>query len=171
MAKWSTNEEEWKIIPEFRDYEISNLGRVWNRIRDREVFPNPNNWGYLKVSFTPARLTRTVASLVAEAFVEPEDDLSDCVVILDGDFTNCRADNLVWRPRQFAWRYARQLKTQQPLHMRNLPVINTDTHVRYDSVIDCGIAEGMLFEDIWESTYLGRRPYPSHHRYRIVEEI
>lgn len=169
MSKWSTDDEEWKIIPEFPDYEISNLGRVWNRRRDREVMPNPNNWGHLKVSFTPARLTRTVALLVAQAFVQPYDVVSNFVMLLDGNLTNCRADNIVWRPRQFAWRYARQLKTQQPLHMRNVPILNTDLHVEYDSVIECGMTEGMLFEDIWDSTWLGRRPYPYHHRYKIID--
>lgn len=161
--------EQWKVIPEFPDYLVSDFGRIWNQRRNREVTPNPNNWGYLKVSFTSARLTRTVASLVAEAFVDPMDDLSDCVVILDGDFTHVCAHNLVWRPRQFAWRYSRQLKTQQPLHYRNLPVLNTDRRIEYDSIIEAGMIEGVLFDDIWESTYLGRRPYPHHHKYRIIE--
>jgi hypothetical protein len=164
-------EEEWKDIPEFPGYAVSSFGRIWNKYRNREVAVNQTNWGHVKVCFTDRRLTRSVAVLVAEAFVEPPDELSDCVVLLDGNLNNIRADNIVWRPRQYAWRYARQVRTQQPLHYRNLPVVNLDLHVEYDSIIQAGMTEGVLFDDIWESTFMGRRPYPYHHKYRILERV
>lgn len=162
-------EELWKPVPEFPEYFVSNMGRFFHDTTFRFITPTPTQWGHLKISFTPERCTRSAALIVAEVFVEPYDELSDCVIVKNGDLWNIKASNLAWRPRQFAWRYARQFKKRQPLHYRNLPVRNVDTKADYECIIEAGITEGVMFADIWESTYTGRRPYPFHHKYRIVE--
>lgn len=162
-------EEEWEEIPEFPGYSVSTFGRIWNNNRNKEVQTSVSNWGNVKVSFGPERATRSVAKLVAEAFVEPPDDLSDCLIFYDGNQRNVRADNIAWRPRQFAFYYSRQMRRGQPVHFRNLPIENIDLHIEYDSVVQAGMTEGVLFEDIWDSTYLGRRPYPFHYKYRIAD--
>lgn len=164
-------EELWKIIPEFPDYSVSNFGRIWNTYRNREYKTTVNNWGNVKISFGPERITRSVGLLVAEAFVEPPDELSTSVIYLDGDFLNVRSDNIAWRPLSFAYYYSRQFKKQQPLHYKNIPVLNLDLRVEYECVIKAGITEGVLFDDIWDSTWRGRRPYPFHHKYQIVNRL
>lgn len=113
----------------------------------------------------------SVALLVAEAFVEPDNLLCDQVVVLDGNFQNVAAENLRWRPKWFAWKYTHQLKTRQPLHYCNLPVVNIDTDEEHDSIIDAGIKYGLLFEDVWRSTFSGTPIYPYRERYEILERV
>lgn len=172
MSDTEVLDEIWEEIPEFPDYQISSFGRVFHTSTGKYMTPSPMMSGHLKVSFTRERITRSVALLVAEAFIEPPDARSNCVVIKNGDLSNVAAYNLCWRPRYFSWLYRRQFPVEeQPLHFKNLRVRNLNLHVDYPCVVDCGIAEGVLFQDIWDSTYLGRLPYPFHHKYKITERV
>lgn len=169
-----TTEEQWKIILEFPDYQISNKGRVWNEKLGLMMSTTPNNYGHVRISLTKSprdRYTRSVAQMVAEAFVEPPNLLCDCVVVLDGDLTNLVAENLVWRSESFAWKYTHQLKTPQPLHYRNLSVMNLNTRIEYGSVIETGMTEGLLFDDIWRSTYNHDPIYPYGHVFEVTERV
>lgn len=145
-------EEVWKKIPEFPIYSVSNLGRVWNDRYGRELQTNPNNFGHMRVTLREGGIAHTVsvALLVAEAFVEPPDELSDHVILLDGDLRNVSAYNLAFRPRWFAWKYARQLRTE-PYPQYRLQIYNITLDRWYPSVIDCGMDHGLLFADIWRS--------------------
>lgn len=165
-----TIQEEWKVIPEFPNYMISSVGRVHNSRLDREMRTNPNNYGLLKVTLADEghRYDRSVARLVAEAFVDRPTMSCDTVVMLDGDFTNVVASNLAWRPRQFAWRYTHQLRQEQPVHYQNLEVKNMSTGQIYDSIVEAGMEEGLLFDDIWRSTYTNARIFPNADTFEIV---
>jgi hypothetical protein len=130
------------------------------------------NHGHAKITLTDywhQRHTRSVAQMVAEAFVMPPNELSVQVVILDGNFKNVRAENLVWRPRWYAWKYTRQLKMEQPLHYKNLRVVNIVKDQAYENIIVAGMTEGLLFEDIWRSTYTGDRIYPEGSIFEIMD--
>lgn len=166
-------EEVWRRIPEFPNYEISNFGHIHNLRTDRRMRSSVNNFGHVKISLVSEhdnrRYTRSVAKLVAEAFVRPPTVLCDQVMVLDGDFTNLVATNLVWRPEWFVWRYTHQLKVPQPIFYRNLSVLNVTTGDIYDSIVDAGMAEGILFEDIWVSTYTGKSVFPHRCTYKIIE--
>jgi hypothetical protein len=135
---------------------------------------SPNNFGNMKISLVSdedhMRYTRSVALLVAEAFLEPPNPTCDSLVILDGDYTNVSAHNLAWRPRGFAWNYTRQLKEEQPHYYRNLPVRNLVYTVDYDSIIQAGMAEGLLFDDIWHSTYTGDPVYPTGSIFEVLQD-
>lgn len=168
-----TTEEVWKNIPEFTNYDVSNLGRIYNRVRDKLMQTSLTNHGHVKITllseWNNKRYTRSVARLVAEAFCKPPNFLSDQIVVLDGNFSNVASKNLAWRPRWFAWKYTRQLKTQQPLYFKNLPVLNVVENVEYRSIIQAGMNEGLLFIDVWESTYTGRRVYPTGSVFEVVD--
>jgi hypothetical protein len=43
-----------------------------------------------------------------------------------------------------------------------------DTGVVYNSVIEAGMTEGLLFDDIWRSTYSGARIFPFGMEYEVV---
>ncbi len=163
----------WTPIDEFPQYEVSSWGLIFSHRRKSVIRPTRNNHGHLRISLvnTYGRFTRSVALLVATAFVPAEDSLSDTVVIRDGVKTNCAADNLMWRPRGFAWEYTHQLSAPRLLHYTNLPVVNTRTGVVYPSVEMAGIQEGLLFKDIWRSTYTGQRCYPSHAAFEVLEGV
>jgi NUMOD4 motif len=170
-------EERWKTIPEFPNYEISDLGRIYNVKNNYYLATCPNNFGHMRVSLTSewgreARFSRSVALLVAEAFVEKPKNvphvLCDHVILLDGDLTNVAASNLAWRPRWFAWKYSRQLRINYPLHYLNLLIHNITRDINYDCIVEAGIREGLLFEQIWRSTYAGIAVFPTWDVFEVV---
>lgn len=167
--------EDWQNIPEFPNYDISSLGRVYNRKHDSMMSVSYTNHGHAKITLTcewsGERFTRSVALLVAEAFVEAPNLLCDQITLLDGDLTNLCAENIVWRPQWFAWKYTRQLKAEQPLHYRNLVVYNIVFEEEYESILVAGMTEGLLFDDIWRSTYTGAALFPTGSVFEILERV
>jgi hypothetical protein len=166
--------ERWRTIHEFPRYEISNRGNIFNTFTRRMMRTSHSTFGHIKITLTDydgIRHTRSVALIVAQMFVAPPNFMSDYLMILDGDLSNVDADNLAWRPRWFAWKYTRQLRTPQPMHYQNLAVRNIDTEIEYDSIIDAGINEGLLFNDIWQSTYTGVDTYPHGSKFEIIERV
>lgn len=162
--------ERWEPIPDFPMYEISDRGNIYNHRTRRLMSPSQTTFGYGKISLMNSdgvRHTRSVALLVAQAFVRPPTILCTKVILLDGNLFNFDFKNLEWRPRGFAWEYRHQLLTEQPRHLRNLPVYNLTRDLAFDSVIDAGMEEGLLFKDIWRSTYSGSETFP----YKSVFEI
>ncbi len=168
-------EERWRTIPEFSNYLISDLGRVYNTKKDIFMRTSLTNHGHVKLTFkddwSDDRYTRSIALLVAEAFVEPINFMCDSLIILDGNFLNVAATNIAWRPRHHAWKYSRQLKVHQPIYYKNLEVHNLVTDSYYDSIIEAGMIEGLLFEDIWRSTYTGAALFPQGFSFEIVERV
>lgn len=169
---YSKTEEVWANIRNFPNYSISSLGRIHNKRFDIMMKISKSIHGHAKVSLSRDgdRYTRSVAVMVAETFVEAPDPLCNRVIFLDGDLENVNYYNLQWRPSWYAWKYTRQLKTPQPRHFLNLPVVNETTGQEYRSIFDAGMNEGLLFEDIWRSTYSGARIYPYHHTFQIIKK-
>jgi len=157
--------EEWVTIPEFTMYNISSFGRVFNNRTQKIMKTSHTPHGHVKITlrsdWSSERFTRSVAKIVAECFVLPPNILCDAVVILDGNLDNVAAENLVWRPRWFEWKYTRQLKENQPLQYHNLYVYDKIYEQEYDSVIHAGMSVGLLFVDIWRSTYMGNPIFPT----------
>lgn len=169
------NQEVWKPISEFPTYQISNLGNIYNTRERLMMRTSRTPFGHVKITLksehSHERFTRSVPVLVAEAFVEAPNELCDQVIILDGDLENVAADNLAWRPRWYAWKYTRQLKVKQPIYYHNLIVHNLTTDFYYDSIIDAGVSEGLLFDDIWRSTYTLDSIFPYGHIFKISERV
>lgn len=155
--------EEWADIEGFPRYMVSTEGRIFNKISNRNMRSSSTNYGHPKISLLTdnGRHTRSVAFIVAKAFLDKPNILCDRVIYLNGDLTDFRAENLAWRPRWFGWKYSRQLKTQQPAYYRNLPVVNVSTGVRYENITEAGMSEGLLFDQIWHSTYTNNPVFPN----------
>jgi len=165
------NKERWKVIPEFPYYEISNLGRVYNTREDLIMRTSHTTQGHVKITLVAedkCRYTRSVAQMVAEAFVEPPTPFSCQVLPLDGNIDNLTSENLVWRPTWFAWKYVRQLKVPQPNHYYNLKVYNVTKDIHYKNIIEAGMIEGCLFADIWRSTFRGAEIFPGDQVFTIT---
>ena len=167
------HKEKWKILHEFPNYEISNLGRIYNSREDIMMRTSQTGHGNIKITLVAEqgiRYTRSVAQLVAEAFVDPPNALCNTVVVLDGDLSNVTAENLIWRPAWFAWKYIRQLRVEQPHYYHNLRVMNLITGVEYSNIIEAGMTEGLLFADIWRSTYTGAEIFPGDLTFEVIGE-
>jgi NUMOD4 motif len=168
----STEEEVWVPVKGYPDYQISNFGRIYNRRTGREVSVSPTFSGHLKVNlFTGPgeRSSRSVARLVAEAFIRPPNKLCDSVIVLNGNLSDVRAKNLMWRPRWYVWKYSRQLKEDQPEQYQNLPIRNLLTGDKYLSIIEAGMNEGLLFADIWRSATTGNFVFPYSVAFEFID--
>ena len=166
--------EEWEDIDFFSRYQISSKGRVLNVATNSLMRTSLNNFGHPKISLLDdrgQRHTRSVAMLVAEAFVEPPNTLCDRIIWLNGDLSDVRAENLVWRPRWFCWKYSRQLKLEAPHYCRNLRVVNLNTDREYENIVEAAMSEGLLYEQIWHSTYSGKPVFPHGSIWAINERV
>ena len=167
-------ESTWRTIPEFPNYDIDQYGNIYNARTRSFMKSSYTNHGHVKITLMDhehVRHTRSVALLVAIAFVKPPNVLCDTVIMLDGNLSNVSASNLAWRPRWFSWKYVRQLKTQQPIHYKNLRVANITDNVEYNSIVHAGMVEGLLFADIWRSTYTGDPVFPNGSVFEITERV
>ena len=167
--------EEFRTIPEFPTYAVSNYGRIINQRTHREMVLSPTVHGDLTVGLMDDRLgyedhrqhRRSVKVLVARAFVSGETELFNTPMILDGDLTNLRADNIVWRPRWFAMRYVRQFNTMFPWYFSG-PIIDIYNRIEYETILDAAVANGNLCKDILRSTSYESPVFPMGEVYMML---
>lgn len=99
---------EWRDVRGFPDYAINEYGEIMNEWSGRVLHARPNNQGFMMVNLIRNKKssTRSVAMLVAEAFLDsPRNEAYNSIIHLNGDRSDCRAINLMWRPRWFSIRY------------------------------------------------------------------
>ena len=90
------DQELWKVVDEFSNYEVSTLGRVrkGSMILKQHIV-SASGCCAVNMRTTTGRLTaKGVARLVLTTFVGP----GKHVYYKDGDYTNCKLSNLEWAP-------------------------------------------------------------------------
>lgn len=108
---------------------------------------------------------RSVSRLVAAAFLpEPKDPNFDTPIHLDGDRSNNRADNLMWRPRWFAIEYQQQFEHEED----GTPVKEVDSGIRFNSIREAAINYGLLDYLIFMSAVNNTRVRLTNQRFRLV---
>lgn len=162
-------EEIWADIHRFPSYRISTLGNVFNNTTRRMMCTSMTNQGHssaVKVSLVEGgvRYTRSVKNLVAEAFVKGKTHVFNTPIHLDGNHRNCRADNLVWRPRWFACKYSRQF-IEHNIVLKQGPVIDVNTGEIFKDVRECAIRKGLLFNDVYRSMVYKKPIFPDWHNF------
>lgn len=150
--------EEWRQIPGFPTYEVSELGRVVDTNNDILIAISYTNQGAAKVNLRHGnrQVTRSVKRLVAEAFVHGETMAFDTPIHLDGDQENCSAQNLMWRPRYFAWHYTRQFNNFLDVYNMG-PILELSARGEvleaYSSIEEASVINGLLMHEIWEALH------------------
>lgn len=170
--------EEWREVDGFPLYEVSNLGRIANVTDDVLLRPSYTKQGALKVGLYSMddhkQYTRSVKVLVAEAFVEGCTLVFNTPVLLDGDQDNCVAHNLVWRPRWFAWHYARQFRNIFEFY-RLGPIVELDIDGiilgAYHDTVEVGVTNGLLFEHIWQGIHNRTGVFPTRQRFAFADKV
>jgi hypothetical protein len=90
-------EEEWRVIPDFPDYEVSNVGNV-RRSKNNHLFsPSLDSYGYRQVIIRRDKqpYCRKVYRLVLEAF-SPNIDSKPQIDHINRIRTDDRLENLRW---------------------------------------------------------------------------
>lgn len=134
--------EEFRSPEDFPSYGVNILGEVRNLETDRIISPRPTR-GNPKGSSAQITLTNwdhrpktmSLARLVAEMWLpEPALPHYDTPINLNGDRFDCRAENLMWRPRWYAIQYHQQFYNDPSVGMGTIPVMNMMTEEVYENV-------------------------------------
>ena len=162
-------ELDWVTIPDFPDYLISNQGDVLSKSSGRWLHKSYTKEGAVKVGLVRSgkQFTRSVKVLVAENFVPGNDDIFDTPIHLDGNNDHNSQDNIVWRPRWFAWEYKHQF-TNVTDNDHIGPLRDIDSDVRYYDIYQAAISNGLLFKDIRRSIAMKESVFPTFQRFEIV---
>lgn len=144
--------EQWRVIADFPHYHISNYGRVKKHDSEKARRISINDRGFPIITLYGAdsktRYLRQINKLVADAFLHPPKfDDETAVWHLDGDLTNCRAENLRWdtRSRVLEWN---EMNRTGRAKFDTPPVYNTRTGETYEDAFACAMAEGRLESEI-----------------------
>ena len=101
------NNEIWKDIKGYPDYQISNLGRVWSKKSQIYLKTQKNNSGYFQVTLFAINgksKRELVHRLVALTFVDNPNNYP-CVNHKDENKENNSASNLEWCDRSYNINY------------------------------------------------------------------
>lgn len=187
-TKKYTDDTAWHPLPGFSRYFISARGEVLNGHRQVIIRPSLTQNGHQKISIFDdegIRVTKSVAKLVALTFLPPPTQDFDSLIHLNGDLSDPYYLNLAWRPRWFAIRYHSQFlysekhhpKYDVPVELVNYPYTTEkysrgafNSQLRFESIVDCGIYFGVLWDDIWRSTYLNKLVFPIHAQFKVIKE-
>lgn len=161
--------ERWHELEEFPDYAVSDLGDVVNIKTGMPRRTSLNQQGIVKISLYQGRelITRSVAVMIAEAFCDGQTEFFNTPIHLDGDRENCRADNLMWRPRWFAVQYHRQFESEE-FHKMNVHIEELTTGKEYFSAKEACMDLGLYYNDVYRS-YVHSTQIPlTRHEFRMV---
>ena len=147
----------WEVCDEFPRYCISPEGEVRRNDNDLVKQPSVNQNGILYMSLYDPRTrttsVRSVASLVARAYTVPDSPDHDTVVHIDGDRTNVHASNLMWRRREFAIAYHKEMSGETKVRdYRDFYCIGTGE--RFGSVFELAKDIGALPSRISRSIFM-----------------
>lgn len=163
--------ERWKDVVGFSDYVVSNYGEVYCSRTGRILRQTPVQYGMLTVGLwrDNKQHRRSVATLVATAFLDKQRDDFNTPIHLDGDRSNCRVDNLAWRPRHFAVRYHLERKNPRfPKWKRPFELVQTEEE--FDSIGVAAVKYGMLESDIFIGLTNGTSVFPMWVHFRYLED-
>lgn len=163
--------ERYEEIPGFTDYAISDTGVVINMYSHTELKPRPNQYGLYRVGMSRdgQQHTRAVAHLVADAFIRREREDFDTVIHLDGNRENCRAENLMWRPRWFAIAFHKQF-FRETFHIEPNPIQDVFSGSLYNSPKHAATTLGILYNDIILSFTNDHYTFPTMQKWTTVNQ-
>ena len=127
-------EEIWKIIPDYPNYKISNLGRVINIKKNKLMtLTKHNNYYWVKLSNNNHAKSIKVHRLVAQIFILNPDNLP-CINHKDEDTSNNIVDNLEWCNHEYNNTYGTRIERQKEKIKK--PVIQCDIKGNYINEFD-----------------------------------
>lgn len=154
------DEDQWSAIRGHEDYLINPFGGIIWFETGKPVKVSKGAIG-LKVNLRNKRgafTTKSVARLVAEAFVPRSIERYDTIIHLDGDRTNCTAYNLMWRSRSYAVRYHRQFHEPLIEAYTHHPVVDEDGQ-EYRNVAEVAHTYGLLYREVVTAIFAERPVY------------
>lgn len=153
--RMNPRQDGWREVDGFPDVYADSQGLIMSKVSDRIIRSRTNQQGHLMLglSVNGVQYTRSVALLVAKAFLPPPRNAAyNSVIHLNGDRSDCRAMNLMWRPRWFSLKY-HQMFDQAPIRVKTY-IRDTDQvfHSLREACTTYGLIEQATYIDMMNGT-------------------
>jgi hypothetical protein len=164
-------QEEWQSLETmgFPGYILSNKGEVRNEKNGHVLKLSSNQFGVVRVGLMKRdenrQITLSLTRLVARMYVPGKGPTFNTPINLNGDRTDNRAENLMWRPRWFAVKYFAQFKSKPLL---DVEVCDIETQCEYANSREAAVTNGLLEEDVMKSVVNGDPCFPTWQRFACV---
>ena len=164
------HEEEWVAVDEFPGYSVNPLGQVKKNSTGRVLHTRLNQYGvpYIGLMRDDRQHIRSLPRLVATAFIPKDNAIFDTPINLDCDRTNCRVDNLAWRPRWYAVYYVNQFKDRyaNPIEAE---ILELDSGLMFENSLQAGCQFGLLEREVVLSILNHTLAWPTFQQFELVE--
>lgn len=164
-----TDNDDWRPVEGFPGYSVNPLGQISRDSTGRLLIPRFNQYGvpYVGLMRDWQQCSRSLPRLVARAFLPSPSNIFDTPIQIDGDRSNCRVDNLMWRPRWYAVLYNRQFEDRydNPIEA---PVRAVNEGERFPNSLEAACRYGLLEREVVLSV-LNRTPaWPTYQYFELV---
>lgn len=164
----TTITENWVEIEGFPGYSVNPLGQVKKNSTGRVMSVRLNQYGvpYVGLMRNWKQCIRSLPRLVATAFIPQPNDVFDTPINLNGDRTDCRVENLMWRPRWYAIYYNNQFEDRYDNSI-NTPIRDVETDEPYADSLAAACANGLLERDVVLSILNNTLTWPTYQQFVI----
>lgn len=163
--------DQWVSIEGFPGYSVNPLGQVRRDSSGRIFLPRFNQYGvpYVGLMRGWEQCSRSLPRLVAHAFLDRPNEIFDTPVQIDGDRSNCRVDNLMWRPRWYAVLYNRQFEKQRYDHPIDAAVRAINDDEIFPNSLAAACRFGLLEREVVLSVLNHIPAWPTYQYFELVE--
>ena len=161
--------DDWVPVAGFPGYSINPLGQVSRDSTGRLLMPRYNQYGvpYVGLMRDWQQCSRSLPLLVARAFLPRPSNIFDTPIQIDGDRSNCKADNLMWRPRWYAIQYNRQFEDRYDKAI-NAPIRAVNEGERFSNSLDAACRYGLLEREVVLSIVNRTPAWPTYQYFELV---
>lgn len=151
--------EHWEEHADYPGYEVSSEGRIRNSKTGRILKMSDNGTNCMIVNLQRYGRSHVcqVRWLVADLYLGMPEDLDSIPQHRNGDYRDCRADNLEWMARSDVhWRLYQKGRGNDP-DQRPIEILNTGDI--YDNIFECARAIGGYAKHIHRTMYNHNHTY------------
>jgi hypothetical protein len=166
----SVETAEWVEVEGFPGYSVNRQGQVRNESTGHVLRVRINQYGvpYVGLMNFDRQHIRSLPRLVATTFVRQPNEVWDTPINLNGDRTDCRVENLMWRPRWYAVHYNNQFVDpyENPI---NALIRDAETDDEYPSSLAAATANGLLERDVVLSILNNTLTWPTFQHFVLAD--
>lgn len=162
--------DDWVPVAGFPGYSINPLGQVSRDSTGRLLVPRYNQYGvpYVGLMRDWQQCIRSLPRLVARAFLPRPSEIFDTPVQIDGDRSNCKVENLMWRPRWYAVLYNRQFEDGRYDNPIEEPIRSVNERERFPNSLAAACRYGLLEREVVLSVINRTPAWPTYQYFELV---
>jgi hypothetical protein len=163
--------DQWKVLEDFPGYLVNDGGQFYNIARTKTVRQQINNRGIVTVSLyrDGKQYVRSATLLIARAFLPPHPIKSfNTPINLNGDRSDNRVANLMWRPHGFAINYHKQFPIPDRSPDKHPAVMEIETGLKFKSTWDAAMHFGVYERDVRYSYMFHEKTVPGFHTFMRI---